>query len=65
MDGWMDGTKERRRWPLRMGWKLGLNNDLLLPEFQLDNLPQRTEGRQKLEIVVEKMARYLGDIGRG
>ena len=48
-----------------MGWKLGLNNDLLLPEFQLDNLPQRTEGRQKLEIVVEKMARYLGDIGRG
>ena len=41
----------------------GLNNDQLLPEYQLDNLPQRTKGRQNLEIVV--VARYLGYIVEG
>ena len=34
-------------------------------EYQKDNLQQRTKGRQNLEIVVEKMAWNLGDIGRG
>ena len=58
----MDGRKKEDGAPLRMGWKrLGLNNDQLLPEqYQLDNLPQQTRGRQKkLDIVVE---RWLGTL---
>jgi len=45
--------------PPKDGVAGGLNNDQLLPEYQLDNLPQRTKGRQNLEIVVE---RWLGTL---
>jgi len=71
MDGWMDGGRINlmqegtKTIPLKDGLEVTGAQQRSTLEYQLDNLQQRTKGRQNLEIVVEKMARYLGDISRG
>ena len=53
MDGWMVNSKQEGTKTVapKEGWKWLGNNDQFLHEYHLDNLPQRTRGRQKLEIV--------------
>ena len=71
--GWVGGWTDGRINSMQEGTKMVPPKDGLevtgaqqrsTLEYQLDNLQQRTKGRQNLEIV-EKMAWNLGDIGRG
>jgi len=66
MDGRINSVQEvTKKVPLKDGLEVTGAQQRSTLEYQLDNLQQRTKGRQNLEIVVEKMARYLGDISRG
>ena len=63
MDGWINSMQEGTKTvPPKDGLEVTGAQRRSTLEYQLDNLQQRTKGRQNLEIV-EKMAWNLGDIG--